>query len=78
MSCLEKKASTYKGMRMAKVNPLNAKYCVDFTFTKLPPHLLATNLAKINPLKIKLLLKRHGNSKSQVRIRKFYIKNKTI
>ena len=38
-------------MRMAKVNPLNAKYCVDFTSAKIPPHLIATNLAKMDPLK---------------------------
>ena len=44
-------ASTYKGMRMAKANPLMAKYCVDFTFAKFPPHLIATNLAKMDPLK---------------------------
>lgn len=29
-------ASTYKGMRMAKVNPINAKFCLDFTFAKIP------------------------------------------
>lgn len=61
-------------MRMAKVNPLNAKYCVDFTLAKRPPHLIATNLVKMDPLKLKPLFKRHGNSKSQVRIRKFYKK----
>ena len=60
-------ASTYKGMRMAKVNPLTAKYCKEFTLAKILPHLVATNLAKMDPLKLKLLLKRHENSKSQVR-----------
>ena len=59
---------------MAKVNPLTAKYCKEFTLAKMLPHLVATNLVKINPLKLKSLLKRHENSKSQVRIRKFYIK----
>lgn len=54
-------------MRMAKVNPLNAKYCADFTLAKTPPHLIAANLAKMDPLKLKSLLKRHENSKSQVR-----------
>ena len=54
-------------MKMAKVNPLNVKYCIDFTFANLSPHLLATNLAKMDPLKLNLLLKRHKKSKSQVR-----------
>ena len=33
-------------MKMAKVNPLMAKYCVDFTFANLSPHLVATKKAK--------------------------------
>ena len=40
-------------MKMANVNPLNAKYCVDFTLAKTPPHLITTNLAKMDPLKLK-------------------------
>ena len=41
-------------MRMAKVNPLNAKYCVDFTFTKLPPSLSSHEFGKNGPPKIKV------------------------
>ena len=40
-------------MRMAKVNPLNVKYCIDFTLAKIPSHLIATNLVKMDPLKLK-------------------------
>ena len=40
---------------MAKVNPINAKFCLDFTLAKTPPHLIATNLAKMDPLKIKAI-----------------------
>lgn len=32
-------------MRMAKVNPLTAKYCKEFTLAKILPHLLATKMA---------------------------------
>ena len=42
-------------MRMAKVNPLNAKYCVDFTFANLSPSLNSHEFSKNGPPKIKAI-----------------------
>ena len=40
-------------MRMAKVNPLNAKYCIDFTFSEFTPSLISHEFSKNRPPKIK-------------------------
>ena len=40
-------------MRMAKVNPLNAKYCVDFTSTKNFPSHSSHEFSKNGPPEIK-------------------------
>lgn len=41
-------------MKMAKVNPLMAKYCVDFTLAKNSPSLNSHEFGKNGPPKIKV------------------------
>ena len=41
-------------MKMAKVNPLTAKYCIDFTFSEFTPSLISHEFSKNGPPKIKV------------------------